>query len=336
MTAPALENGPWTFNVNNLVTVGGVSEWERRATFKLKEVLASFSQWSVIASTDTATVKNIGDASPDLWVDWEDLVTDSWIIFENSVTGEQVCFDLISDATYITIMWSATGDFGTDGKTDTRPTSTDGVNIASGDSIFYSASSYTTSVNGMVSNDGKCTRLFISQKSSTTYGQCGYMVGFEEVADPNSKWTSTHKRCAFTSADVIASTTPNGQSPTIGVMDDLRWNVHLKDVSSEGNYLVYATCEMYGPMLDPSSSTESLLGHAGGLEWLDGGGVASRIGLWKPTGAKSGPIGRIQDMFFAPSAHNYNSTYDASGSRAWVKIGCFMLPWNGTAPLGAP
>ena len=71
MTLPALENGPYVFNVNNYFEESSFSDKCKRQLLELKNGLVALGGagviWQVIASCDATDVKQIGDADPDLW-----------------------------------------------------------------------------------------------------------------------------------------------------------------------------------------------------------------------------------------------------------------------------
>ena len=52
MSVPTLENGPWTFNVNNFISEDLQEDTYKHLWMEMKDVLASFTEWSVVASAD--------------------------------------------------------------------------------------------------------------------------------------------------------------------------------------------------------------------------------------------------------------------------------------------
>ena len=75
MSVPALENGPWVFDVNNDCSESTTENCKRHVCWQTKESMVALSVWSVVASSDSSSVKNIGDASPDLWVAWANVIS---------------------------------------------------------------------------------------------------------------------------------------------------------------------------------------------------------------------------------------------------------------------
>ena len=334
MGLPTLENGPWTFNVNNVVSEATIDANCKHIWMEMKDVLASFSQWSVVASADGVSVKNIGDASPDLWTDWTtDIIKgDSWVLLENSVTGEQFLMDVArSDNIYMGILeWSPTGSYNTDGTATVRPTATEHVDIVPNGNFVMDSGIDGGVVHAMVSNDGKCTRLIVHQVDGTSDG-C-FFLAFEELANPNSDWTSTHKRCVLTDASVITSTTNTSKSPAASYLEDQLWDCYLKDASTEhGHQLAYATVSSWGSW--SAALANGIMRSSTNNAW--GGYWVSPIGIVIGSTVFGGSLGRIQDMYAAQESHNTLDTYDGAGSKEWVKFGGLMLPWNGTTPTPA-
>ena len=184
MTLPVLENGPWVFSVNHDCSESSALNSKRHALWQVKESLVSFDAWSVVASCDSSSVKNIGDGSPDLWTTWANVVfgsgANSWVILENSVTSEQILIHCkTTTVERFDLYYSATGAFNTDGTTTDSPTYTEGFWLAGASNLNAIGSS---SINGIVvhamtSADSKCTRFYLHQRYGTLSG--GYLAVFE-------------------------------------------------------------------------------------------------------------------------------------------------------------
>lgn len=331
MSFPSLENGPWSFNVNNesgeFEDNDDFCEW---AYFNMKEVLVSFSQWSIVASGNGSTHKEIGEADPDVWEDVSDVVVgSSWFIAENNVTGEQFCFD--SDSTthhYAHLYYSATGDFGTNGTNTAPPTATEVVDIIDG--TFIDSSARQGIINAMVSSDGKCTRLWIIQKSYTGWQRGASYICFEELEDTPSIWTSTYKRATLIASNTTLALANTSQRPTFGRFSGQYLYCHLKDATpSEGNYLAYCTASCYGMqtsnVADPVNQPRITLN-------MHSGYIISPIGVFRSVADHGGGLGRFQDCYFAPNKHEYFQTYDQPTTRAWIKLGGIIVPWDGSVP----
>jgi len=341
MSVPSLENGPWTFNVSNTfsdATPANVAAW---SVWEIKEILAGFSQWSVVASTDGTTVRQVGAGSPDLWTAYTDIVEDSWIILENTTTGEQVCFHMTSPGlSAIEIYWSPLGSYASSGGTTTSPpsASSDEEEIfpAGEAGVYFIGTAVApdrVSVSGMISNDGKCTRIFVRQKEGSTYGT--QVLFFEELVDTPSEWTSTNKRCVYKTYQTDFSATGTAQGPVLSDADNQKWCCRVDHASlASANVDAYGTAECYGASLTGGSGI-AIMNVATTLDWVTGG-IASPIGIFRPDISYGGSFGRIQDMYWAPAHHDSLDTYPSGGSKTWIKFGCFLVPWNGSSPTEAP
>lgn len=335
MPFPTVENGPWTFDVNNDESGGTFADTMKNVLFRIKESWIGFSPWSVVASSDSVSVKNIGDASPDLWIDTGDIVrnTDgnphSWIILENSVNGEQVCFDYngATDAR-LRIYVSPLGLFNTNGTTTNRPSSGGSTYLLINSIDFLATTADGAVVHSMISNDGKCTRSIVHCRDGSNNGDS--VICVEEVVNTPSQWTGTHKRGYLRQPTSQAlSATYNLKSPRYDAYDGETMIVS----PPAGTITCNGTCECYdnisGDSAAPITKLNTDLGWAGGYP-------VAQIGLYSLSSSVGGAYGRFQDLYWAHYYHDTYDTYNAAASRAWIKIGCFMFPWNGVQPLEVP
>lgn len=342
MVAPVIQNGPWTFSVNRVVRASDkilTAEGRREVIYQLKEALVSFAAWSVVASSNAISVKNVGDASPDLWDSYIDVVSapvtnpHGWIVLENSTTGEQLCIDMGMGGTgayNLTLIYSATGSFSTDGTTGDRPTAAESQLGIQNRSVWIHTVVNGAVVHAMISADNKITRWYIHQRNGASSG--GWFVGLEELKDPPAVWTSTHKRCLVSpNVHTTISTAPIGKSPR-------SW-IHLGSGYSPHCYLADTTpsagwdsVRLTTPCMGYGSNTDSLFEHTNTLDW-GGGYAAGVLGVFNPAVERGGGLGTIQDMYFAPTRHDTYNMYDGVNNKEWIKFGCFMVPWNGTNPV---
>lgn len=339
MAVPSLENGPWTFNVNNTFYDPDndvVGQW---SIFTVKEIIASFSAWSVVASSNGIGVRNIGDSSPDLWVAYTSLVEDCWTILENSTTGEQICIHVTdSDFIAIDIYYSATGDYATSGGTiDSPPSVTDYIQIFPRDAgvDFIDDAAVGVSISGMISNDDKCTRVFIRQGTPTSYYGTQVLL-FEEAYGSPSVWTSTYKRCVYKPRLTYTSTSGPSQGPQFDYttrLDALYCYVEHASLST-GYYEVVGHTECYGSTMYTGSG-QILCTNTTSLGWVTGG-IASPIGLARIVNDHGGLFGKLKDIYMAPTNHDSLDTYPSNGNKDWIKFGCLLVPWNGSSPSEAP
>lgn len=346
MGLPTLENGPYVFNVNNRFTESNTTNKTLRGILECKNALVALggagSIWSVVASCDSTTVKNIGDASPDLWSELADIVggsgAHSWCILENGTTGAQLCIDLSnSDERYVHWRYSYGGNFNADGTTSTRPTDSEGTDLKSVSYTTFSSGTgaNTIVIHAMCSADHKTTRIFTHEKDSSG-NNGGTALCIEEAVNTPSEWTATYKTVLVKFHDHITlSQTSYLKSPLIKEISDAeRMVVYMKTAEPyEAWNSVYATCECYGTLDGGVATPIHELNVS--LE-LQGGYPISPIGLYEAaSGSNGGSWGRLRDIYFGQRLHDTLSTYPNDASRLWVKFGCFVVPWNGEQPLDA-
>lgn len=339
MGLPTLVNGPYIFNVNNRFYCDTVDIKCRTMLFQMKEALVAMggagSIWSVVASTDTSSVKNVGDADPDLWVDYEDVVDNSWIVLENSTTGGQLCIDRATSAWYAYIYYSPGGTFSDDGTTSTRPTDTDSrALLDTTESFTTNTSTYVNfALHAMMSADHKTTRVFIQERNSSGSEEGGFTLLIEELSNTHSYWTSTNKTAiSYNPTTINYSATPGSISPTI---DELSSGYFAAFVETDDPYAgwdsFYMTCECYSITAGATGIASVNLNTD--LRFLDGFPI-NPMGCYRPGAVdRGGAIGRFRDLYLSPYYHPNLSSYPSDVTRQWVKIGALLVPWNGTAPL---
>jgi len=336
MPVPALTNGPWTFSVNNIATGTDYGTTGQKIIFELKEALKAFAAWDVIASSDSVSVKNDGDADPDLWDDYTDVVKanagtpHSWILLENSTTGEQLCFDVCTVNNARVDVWlSTTGSFAADGTTSNRPTDTESYRMFSVAHNMIDSSTKAAAVHAMISNDDKCTRWFVTFRYMDRLGS--WFGCIEEIYGTPAVWTGNNKRVLFViNASNASSSDPQGQYPLATHFDSLRWWAYLKDATPyEGWNSAYASCECYkgfsSDQGDPFYRWDRV------QEWNEGL-PCSPIGIFRENVSRGGALGALKDIYLAPIYHETYSTYDGVTDREWIKFGGVLVPWNGVVP----
>lgn len=332
MGAPAHER-TWTFSLNHDESGASVNDTCKNAYFRIKSIIAGFSAWSVVASSNASSVKNIGDASPDLWSSTSDItfagegVAHSWVVLENSVTGVQICIDCIG-ATYtkVRILCSHDGSYNTDGTTTDRPTAGYDLFLVSHGFHFISPTTDGAVVHGMISDDNKSTRIIVHQRDGSNNGDS--ILFLEGIADPIASWEEQERMfCPRWQADVNLSTTNTLKDPRLSIYGS---NFYVSPVN--GLWIsVYPTSECYNAFGGDAGTFIASIGQD--QDW-SGGYPVNPIGLYK---AGYGSMGRLRDLYFANTNHDTYDLYDEAGSKDWIKIGCFLLPWDGSStPLEVP
>lgn len=330
----------WNYSVNHDCTEASIEDTAKHSIHQMKVALASFSQWSVVASSDSSSVKNIGDGSPDLWSDWStDVVwgagAHSWVILENSVTGAQICFDCTNlNYQFMDIVYSATGAFNADGTTSARPTDSESIYIH--DTLqWITATVDGVVVNAMCSSDGKITRGYFYETDGASKG--GVFFGLEEMTGVPTQWDDAVPQAVLReNTNIGLATAPTNQSPKVANFDSTTEKNYMyltDDTPYEGWNLAYLTTECYhqwsgdqgNPLYEVNSS----------LDWNDGFPMTA-MGLFRTTSPRQGGMGAFQDIYLAPEQHQTLTSYPDDSTHLWVKWGCFVVPWNGTEPVEAP
>lgn len=354
MSAPILEKGPYIFNVNNAFNESTGENRCKRELLELKNALVNLGSaetiWKVIASCDGTTVWNINplEEDRDLWDDIADVNHNlnsnphSWCILKNLTTNGQLIIDYVRNTAttyphYAAIRYSPGGTFTDTGTASDAPTAADAGTMWNQaytftDSAYYDTS-YDVVINVMTSADHKITRWYNHTEYSNAWR--GGTIGFiEEVQDTPAEWNSAIKvAVSSTSWNLQMQTyTPSAQSPQLTELDD-------------GNvlYARYETAEPYAAWLSAYPGVECW----GNISTNAGRGLYFNnvrqgpnnaypvvpINLFRGGTTKGGYLGRLVDIYLTQDAHRNLDTYPKDGSRTWVKWGCFMVPWNGSAPL---
>lgn len=331
MAIPALINGPWVFDVNIDCSEASVADTCKHVWWQIKESLVALG-WSVVASSDSVSVKNIGDADPDLWVSWSDVISassgpHSWIIIESPITGEQVLFDrLVAFETRGNSRFSPNGTFNADGTTSAAPTYTFSLGLMSPGYDFIDTGADGAIVHVMTSNDGKCTRIFVHQKDGTGYGDA--VILLEDPVNTPAAWTgSTKKASYYTAHSTVCSATNTLKSPTVAELSTI--------TEPPGIWYAFFPSPLSAPHATPTYEVfqgspvfDNNVLHTGLAE----GYPIGAIGLYGDH-VFGGGLGKFQDMYWAHGAHDTYDTYDGTGAREWIKLGALLVPWNGSAPV---
>lgn len=342
MAVPILEGGPYIFNVNN-------SGYETNITTKRKKVLLGIKNcivslggagtiWQVVASSDASSVKNVGDASPDLWVDYTDVnyaasgSPHSWVVLENQTTGYQLSIDYNYSSSFIgycNVYFSRSGLYFTDGTTSNLPSCLDQKQIWTGafDPTFDQYDNFY--IHGMTSANHKTLRVIVNGKHDTTaneyFSKC---ILIEEVESAPAGWTSETKCLVSVNPAINPSATASQQSPRFQDISN-KWAAYLETAEPYSAWMTcYETVECYDsitnqgkPLCVDMNAHDSL-----------GGYPASKIGLFSIDATRGGSYGRLKDIFFGPTDHLTYDNYPSDSSRQWMKFGCLVVPWDGSDP----
>jgi len=340
MSVPVLQDGPYVFNSE--------TGYETDTSIKRKKVLLAIKNlivglggagaiWEVVASSDSSAVKNIGDADPDLWLTYANVINGtgahSWVVVENQTTGYQLCIDYRYSYLYpnnVFVYCSLGGTYSTDGTTSARPSCSDEGTLWSNafDMQFNTYDNYA--VYAMTSASHKTLRVFHVGKHDTTSGEYfskGILI--EEVENTPSGWISETKYAVLSEPAINASTSASQQSPRFQDISHKFW-IRLKTAEPyEGWLRCYEAVECYD--LISSNQGKPLCIDANEHDSL-GGYPICEIGLLSLDVDRGGSYGRLKDIFFGPNNDAMYTTYPGDSSRQWIKLGCFIVPWDGSDP----
>ena len=350
MPVPVLEKGPYVFNVNNLYSESTAVDCMKRALLELKNCLVALGGagtiWTVVASSNSVSVKNIGDASPDLWSGLSDLVyatyvnPRSWCILENSTTGGQLLINWETQSGYgydAGMAYSPGGTYASDGTTSSVPTSTDSglMWYRAYHWVPTSGAYYKVVVNVMTSADHKITRFYLHFRVNSGTLAGGAIGLIEDAQDTPSVWNSAIKTIvSYNSWHMATSDTSYLKSPRGSDVDNgSSFMARVETAEPYAAWLsAYPLIECYtgfeGAYGDPLTLINSDLGMSGGYP-------VCPIGIFRANNSKGGHLGRLADIYWAQLQHQTLDTYPEDSSHLWVKWGCFMVPWNGTTPQDA-
>jgi hypothetical protein len=346
MSIPVLQNGPYIFNTNNADTETDVTAKRKKVIWGIKECIIGLGGvgtiWQVVASSDASSVKNIGDADPDLWVTYENVKNtiygtsrNSWVVLENLTNGMQICIDYNSSYLYwqrVDIFVSLGGTYSTNGTNANRPSCSDEKTLWTGSFDQQSNQYDSFSIHGMTSANHETLRVFYVAEHDTTAGSYfSKAILIEEVTNAPDEWISDPKYLVLTAPTINVSTSPSQQSPRFQDVSH-KWDAYLETTEPYAGWVTcYETTECYD--LISSSQGRVLCNNAVSHDSL-GGRPLSVIGLFSNDATRGGSYGRLQDIYFGTTADAMYSTYPADNSRQWIKFGCLVVPWDGSDPAG--
>lgn len=324
MSLPSLVK-TWSYDVNNIFTWAGIEEGAQKLGFNLKEALVT-AGWSVIASCDKSSVKNVGDASPDLWVAYTDIVRESsgdhsWCAIYNSTLDFTLLIDCLSSYDYNYDFYFIDGTLNTDGTTSARPTSVSGdeeflsnIEVCPGRSTSGTQSAwhciYSTdelAFRFVLGSDGTtpgCFNLFIQRPSNTPDLWVDPVVGsLVAAATGVNQFLASNYYYAKTDLHCLV----NGTFYNMYISGECFYNSRLPVSLAAG----VSPCDL---------STDN------GYLILPMGLIGNDVGV-------RGSNGRLDDMWWAPQIMNIGDTLPGGGSKTFVCFGQFIFPWNGSAPV---
>lgn len=314
MALPSLER-TWQYQVNQQVGSGGTLILDAQAQmYRLKQLLTGFASnpWTVVRSGNSTTT-----GTSDLWTGTTALVWNSagsahsWIVLQQTgVTGGplQICIDLnqtSSNSNNCTVVASVAGFTG--GTTTARPTATDEQVVINGGQWTWSSSGSSV-FHAFMSNDGASTRVVL-----VVGGIVRTVFFFDTLMDTA---ITTRYACAVVRGD------PPAHSHVYGT-------AAFSSKFNTTNCTAFVGSEAYSTGLVCTANS-------GAVSNITGQYPITPISLHTETAGARGRLGRLADVWFGSSGVPSGSTYPITpDDKEFIQLGCFVFPWNGTAPIMA-
>lgn len=320
MATPTLVK-TWSFDVSNIETCSGSEECGQETLFALKSALVS-AGWAVAASSNQSSFSNVG---VDHWATSADLIrtasgAHSWIVLYNSTMDVSFIIDYLSSADYQTDFYVVDGAVNADGTTSAKPTYAGNAKFYSNSYCAPGYSSCTQIVwSAMWSTDYKAFRFFVRSDAASS-GNLAFFI--QEPSNTPDLWTdpliwamtsSNTTDVAWSASNFFASRTTlltrvNG-AMTFGMY-----------ITGEG----FASADVPAPTYTQASPCDLS---------SDAGYLICPMGLMGYDVGVRGSNGRIDDMWWAPVAMSKGDSVIVSGSRDFISMVDFLLPWNDTVPV---
>jgi hypothetical protein len=266
-------------------------------------------------------------------VNYEDVVfaidgnNHSWIVLQNTAMGCEFLIDCQGrypqNPNCAAFWFSNLGFTKTAGTATTRPTADDenGRDLHWGPGGYWTFSgdypqAFDCVLHVMTSSDGKGTRWFAYYNH---YILCGGFI--DRVEDAASGWAT----------------------PNIFQWGGNNFGSARYPFSKEG--------QMYASYSDPAQYPYAMHGTIKGHAWLSTEGYGNvgylcnwipfrneisgkwdftKVGVWSATAGMRGILGRMADIYVKPSLLSVGTSFPEDGSRIWMSVCDFILPWNGT------
>ena len=320
MATPTLVK-TWSFDVSNIETCTGDLQTCQKTLFAFKSALIS-AGWAVVASSNQASVSNAG---VDLWATYTDIKrgttgAHSWIVLYNSTLDVSFIIDFHVTVNYQCDYWMVDGAVNADGTTSLKPTY---AGNAESKLNYNSAPGYGSCTqiawSAMWSTDEKAFRFFV-RSDAGSMGNLSFFI--QEPSNTPDLWTDPliWGISGSTSTDVAWTFGNYYQNKT-------SLNTRVNGVMTFGMYL---TGEGLGSADYPAPGYSVVspcdLSSDAGYLICPMGLVGTDVGI-------RGSNGRVDDMWWAPVAMTNGDTVMVSGSRDFIAMADFLLPWNNTVPV---
>ena len=323
MIFSTVKGAPYRFSLNNKwVTGGWTGESYQKWLWCLKELIVRLG-WRVIASSDGTSVKNVGDADPDLWIDKSKILYGttwnnpcSWIIFRDDYTDMALCINCKYENFR---WWWYYGEIESNGTTVAAP---GGLNIP-GNLDVNTAMFDVNGLNdgawhGMVPVDRKGITL-ISQIRAYDTRTYSYIITLNPLTSIPSKAES----CWYASGDPGSTTTDDGGPPFTKVLQSIEHRVLCR--KADGEYIQTDPIELT-TFFNEDLSGPAVASYTAACSLENDKYLTLPIGtfdyenLW-------GHFGYLRDIWFGQYI-NPTGTLHQIGKNRYMQFGAWLVPWN--------
>lgn len=323
MALPTLAKS-WAFQSIEVARNATVMTQCQSLLLAIKQVFKTFSPaWTVWGSSNGATVFGNGDGV-DRWasttnVVWANVGTNhSWIVLQQTGLGAYISIDCTPGTTGyggLTVKYSKLGfgsaNGGVNGTANTAPTALDQVTLSSATWGCTSTANIRQYIHAMQSTDGKCTRIFLTNKCA-----CSALWVFDTAIATDVAWTDP----------ILFSVM--AYSP--GLQNLYNYGALWTRIGSTSLQL-YHSCLTKG-----TAGTSPLVVDKLELNGSEGWPLYE-IPLYCITPNMGGFKGVLQDIWWGNSGRFTGDCYPNDGVRSFVQFDNLVVPWNGTEPIiGSP
>lgn len=324
MSTPTLVKS-WSIDSNNVISFSAAEEQCQKLIYALKEAMVASGGWAVVASSNSTSVKNVGDGSPDLWTAYTDIErassgAHSWIAIYNSTLDITFVVDCVSSYDYQYDFYVVDGAVNANGTTSAKPTNSGAATTYSNYDVGPGRSGGATQIvwHAWSSSDNKAFR-FAARSDGSSSGHFTFFI--EEPTNTPDLWldpviyalqSSSTSDLGWT-VDNFYSTKVNLYARVNGVV----YNMYVTGESCDNQDDPIANISVFSPC-DLSS---------------DNGYLIQPMGIAGDDVGVRGVNGRIADLWWAPVAMSTGDGILVSASRDFVSFAEFLLPWDNSVPV---
>lgn len=318
----------WQYNVNQAFNTSATPLTDNRALLRgIKNTLIGFASnpWQVRGSSNavSAALLAVGAAGPgtDYWAANGDLVwanagvAHSWIVLRQTQIASNFeilisCEGASGAGLIITVYVSYSAGF-TGGSTTARPTATDEAAVISGTDFGGINAALNVKLHVMMSSDGQCTRMFI-YASGVPIG----IAFFEKPQNPVTGWSNP----SFAAWKGSNTTSLASQATVTNFYAAASFNGR-----GASNMTMFGTMESYNSL--------NLAANIDQTNDLSSTYQMYPVGLASTTAANKGRHGNAFDLWWANTALGEGDAAPNDGTRQFIVVGQFWMPWDGSIPL---